>query len=306
MTIPPTRFGRAIRWVESYAGYKNESATLWHLYETGVNGGVQHPAFNNIPVYVNIPASMYCYWDHGEAARRMPWQVESYYTQEHQTLTENEFERIHMNEWVEPVTKAIPIEWWDACESRDLFGSAIPPLDWRTPIVIGADAAISHDCCALVAVSRHPLDKQVPAVRLMRIWQPRKGHPINLSDTMEATLREWIKRYNVVEVTYDKYQLHKLMSDLRGTARTKDFSQGALRAVADKHLYDLIVQRSIAHSGEMELREHVDNAAAKDTGDKYRFCKMDTSTLRGGETAKPIDALVALSMAVYRCMRLNL
>jgi phage terminase large subunit-like protein len=39
MTIPPTRHGRAIRWVESYAGYTGESPVLEQLYHQGVEEG---------------------------------------------------------------------------------------------------------------------------------------------------------------------------------------------------------------------------------------------------------------------------
>ena len=108
-------------------------------------------------------------------------------------------------------------------------------------------------------------------------------------------------------VTYDKYQLHKMMTDLRKKLLTRfhQFSQGERRALADKQFYDKIVRREISHNESPLLRAHVDNAAAKTNTGKYRFCKMDVSTIRG-ITAKPIDALVAASMADYECSRLNL
>jgi hypothetical protein len=82
MTIPPTRWGRAMRFVESYAGFTGESHVLENLYNLGVNEGQEHPAFKepeDPPVYVNKRAKLYCYWDQGPEARRLPWQNDEYY-----------------------------------------------------------------------------------------------------------------------------------------------------------------------------------------------------------------------------------
>ena len=307
MTIPPTRHGKAFRWVESYAGFSGESITLEQLYETGVKRGQRHPLFPEIPVYVNVPARMFCYWDEGEAARRMPWQTEEYYTEEAHMLTEGEFSRIHLNKWAQSVAKAIPIEWWDRLEDVVRDGHELPPLNYHEPVVLGADAAITHDCCALVAVTRHPARHSETAVRAVRVWKPPKGGSIDLEATIEAAIREFCAHYNVVMVAYDKYQLHMMMTNLRkeGLTRFFQFDQGTRRALADKQLYDKIVRREITHNGSSLLRTHVDNAAAKDNTGKYRFVKMDVSTIRGA-TAKPIDALVATSMADYEATRLNL
>ena len=40
MTIPPMLVGKAIRWVESYAGFVGESPILEQLYDKGVNEGL--------------------------------------------------------------------------------------------------------------------------------------------------------------------------------------------------------------------------------------------------------------------------
>jgi len=71
LTIPPTKWGRAIRWVESYAGFSGESDTLENLYITAVKEGTPHPDFPDLPVYTESESRMFAYWDH-EA--RMPWQ----------------------------------------------------------------------------------------------------------------------------------------------------------------------------------------------------------------------------------------
>lgn len=316
MTIPPTRWGHAIRLVESYAGYSGESHTLENLYRLGTEDGVRHPAFPDIPVYVNPNARMYCYWDQGDEARRMPWQTPEYYAEEASTLLPSEFRRIHMNFWVDPVQKAIPVEWWDRCNITEIHGpdAGMPPLNKQEPLVLGVDASVSKDCCAMVGVTRNPfLDKRDPeykkqvAVRLVRVWQPPPGGKIDLTETIEKSIREACKHYNVIEIDYDKYQMEKMARDMRkeGIARFYEFSQSGLRAVADQQLHTMIVHRRVIHNGDMVLRRHVDNASAQTSGEKLRFIKADKSESMG-RTRRPIDALVATSMAAYRCLKLVL
>lgn len=302
MTVPPTRWGRALRWVESYAGYTGESLVLENLYHIG-KSGERHPLFPDLPVSVIYSANMFFYWDEGDAARRMPWQTTDYYTQEAAVLTPSEFDRIHRNQWVDPVTKAIPIEWWDEC-----IGD-IPPLTKRSKVVMGVDASVSGDCTACVLVSRHPGKKDTVMVRAVRVWTPPRGGKMDLEATVWATLWEWYDKYDLREVTFDSYQLHNMMTRVRKAKKVKlhDFGQAGERSQADKQLLDLIVARRIVHGGDPQLRAHVDNAQAKTLTEKYRFTKQDVkqgSPL--GAQPKPIDALVALSMASDRCLHLRI
>jgi phage terminase large subunit-like protein len=237
----------------------------------------------------------------------MAWQTDEYYAQEASLLTPEEFDRIHRNQWTDPVTKAIPIEWWDRCADVKRDGKKLPPLDKKTPIVLGVDAALSHDSCAMVATSRHPNRSDEVAERATRIWVPPRGHAIDLSETVEKGVREFCEQYNVVAIVYDKYQLHKMATDLRkeGLGWFKQFDQGTKRSIADKQLLDLIIQKSITHTGNSELRTHIDNTAKKETGTRMRFVKPDQGNQQG-PTRRPIDATVALSMSAFECLRLNI
>jgi len=301
MTIPPTRWGKAIRWVESYAGYTGESLVLENLYNIG-KAGIRHPMFPDLPVYIVPEASMFVYWDEGDAARRMPWQTPAYYAQEAILHKPVEFDRIHRNMWADPVTKAVPIEWWDDCLGE------VPPLDADTKIVVAVDASVSGDCTACVAVSRDPDEKSKVMVRAVRIWTPPQGGKMDLEETVWKTLFEWKYKYNVKEVTYDSYQLHNMMTRLRKKKAFKlhDFSQAGERSRADKQLLDLIAARRIVHDGNDELRDHVNNAQTKTAAEKFRFMKPSNASNQFGTTKKPIDALVATSMAADRCLFLRL
>jgi phage terminase large subunit-like protein len=297
MTVPPTRHGLAFRWVESYAGFSGESDTLERLYTLGRVMGRRHPLYPDLPVYVNPRAGLFAYWDEDEKARRMPWQTEDYYASEASTLTPSEFRRIHMNKWVSAQTKAIPIEWWDRCQGT------MSPLDPREPVIVALDAAVSGACCAAILVSRHPERPETGiAVRGVRIFEPPPGGTHDLTETLERVVREWWEEYNVVEIAYDRFQLHKMAKDMRKEGYYfRNFSQRTDRAIADKQLYDLILRREVLHDGNMVLREHVNNAMAKNTGDqKIRFVTPD------GKILRPIDGLVALSMGAFECLRLNL
>ena len=308
MTIPPTRYGKAMRWVESYAGYTDESTVLYTLYELGVKYGRRHPSFQGPgapPCYVNAPAAQFCYWDDGDTARRMPWQTDAYYAQERSQLIAREFDRIHRNYWIDSIDKALDITWWDACRVE------VPELDAHTPVVMAVDASVSQDSTAAALISRHtdPIKaRRQTMVRKSVAWYPAPGEKIDLTNTLEKQLREWVSKYNVVCIVYDKYQLHKLMTDIRmeGIVRVREFGQQVDRSIADKQLFDMVLTIMIGHDGNQELRSHVDNAASKTIGEKFRFVKASDQLDQQGRTAKPIDLIVCISMGNHECLRLNL
>lgn len=306
MTIPPTRWGKAIRWVESYAGYSGESHTLESLYNLGVHGGIPHPAFLRHPVYINRRAGIICYWDE---LPRMPWQTPEYYAQEAEILPPDEFRRIHKNQWVDPIAKAIPIELWDECEDILLDGEELPKLDRRTPVILSIDASVSHDSSAAVLISRHPVRRRQVAIRQVHTWEPPRGGKLDLRETLWKYIKNVREKYHVIELTYDEYQMALMASDAYRILgiNTHEFGQVHDRAVADSAFYSRIIQQEITHNGNLKLREHVNNAASKQVGASgMRFIKMDDGKKRTGQTAKPIDALVAASMGSARCAYLNM
>lgn len=185
------------------------------------------------------------------------------------------------------------ILWWDQCTE------GIPQLDEDTPVVFGVDAGVSNDYFALVAVSRHPERHHDVAARLVRVWEP-KGVPLDFT-AIEGEIAELCDFYNVKQIAYDQTQLHQMMTNLGRRIWTKVFSQQGDRAVADKQLLDLIQARRLAHDGTWaDLRQALDNAdrAVDSTAHKLRIVKRKDDL--------KIDAAVACSMAVARCLSLNL
>lgn len=340
LTVSPTKYGRAIRWIESYAGYMGESELLWNLYDLAVLQGVPHPDFSDLTsegkpvVWVNEAANMFCYWDHEP---RLIWQGQEYYSQEARILVPSEFQRIHRNHWVSSVGAFIQPEWWDACQDETLT----PLLDDRTPVVVGIDAAETNDCAAIVAVTRDPNRPETDvAIRGCRIFKPVPGKSVVLlEETLGKTIQEWGAKWNIVCIPYDAFQMAKMVQDYRRGQVTIDpkelegmspeeiqehlkkiqraiqrwyykFSQQSVRAVADKQLHDMVVNRQIhwnpndrdsdisARGDDETLTKHMKQAGVAQDRGQYRIQKLSDKL--------KTDAAVALSMATERCLALIL
>lgn len=214
---------------------------------------------------------------------------------------------------------------WDRCCDPEL-----PQLDHRTAIVLGIDAAVSGDSFAAVAVSRHPLHHDRPAIRAVRIWDPRQL-PGRRVDFLEV--ERWIEEicgglcanghvrserapgcvrcmayalqdaYNVVQIVYDPYQMEATAQRLRrlGTAWLSPCDQAAGRWICDSDFHKYVLTGRLAHNGNELLREHVLNARAKlqkDEDSRMRMVKKAPN--------RKIDAAVAAAMAVERAMYLNI
>src|SRR3990167_5780859 len=311
MTIPPGKHGRAFRWVESYAGFAEESELLYSLYDLGVKQGkllwpdklyeVTNGAPAPLELYVNREAGMLCMWN---TKPRCPWQTKEYYASEQQILSPSQFDRIHRNQWVTSTETFVPMEWWFACAHP---GEEWPKIDKkRHPMVIALDAAVSDDTFGMWMGYRHPTKMEV-MTEYVRRWKPVQGHKIDFKGTAERPgpeyeLRRLLKEYNVVEVAYDPYQLHDMASRLKveGLAWFREFSQGADRLTADSQFRALIRERRFWHHGEEDFTEHIQNANAKvDIEDRRLRIVKRMEKLK-------IDLAVAASMGSAEILRLNL
>jgi len=288
MTISPNKFGYSQRWVDTYAGYKGGSPILEPLWDTAVNKGRKLPEENmaGAEVYVNDAAKILAVW---VTKHLFPWQTQEYYTSEAGILVSNEYARIHDNKWVDALTAFIPVEWWTACKTSY-------PMEPGEQMIIGVDAATTSDCFAIVMLSRREMDGTSHIyIHYCRVWYPPKGGEIDY-DECEKELKRLINEYNVLEVSYDAYQLVSMMQRLRTNefVNARAFSQGNDRLIADKRLYDTIKARQIHHQGEPDLAAHMSHAAAEiDKHDsKLRIVKPPSG--------EKIDSVVATSMATDR------
>ena len=299
-----------------------------------------------IPIWINKAASLCMYWDSGMNARRMPWQhifvpldesaneeedevrvckicrqdedkhreAEEYYVAQEKILTPQAYRRLHLNEWVGAESAFVPMELWDKCGEIHY----VAPLadNERTPLVLGADAAVTGDCFGTLAVNRCPYDNECVDIRAIKKWDPAEsGGVINL-DEPEQFLEQVSRTQNVVQIAYDPYQMANTAQRItkKGIVWMEGFNQVGDRLKADSQLYDLILNNRIHYShaegcqkGIMcscmirPLREHISNANSKTQADedsKLRIVKK--------AAGKKIDLCIALSMASYRNLYLNL
>lgn len=278
-TLSPLKYGKSLRWAETYAGFEGESPILEQLYESVVKHGTRvETDIPDLELYEN--GRTLCLWN---TVPRCPWQTSDYYAQQAAELAPEEFNRVHRNQWATSTQKFIAMEWWDACKGD------VPPLEKNEPLVIGVDAAVSHDSFAIVGVSRR---RDMIYPRYVNVWTPPKGGKIDFSEP-EAELRRLAREYNVVAIPYDPMQLEDMMQRLMRdkVAYCHAFSQGASRLEADTALYQRIVARRILHDGNPTLREHLQNSDADidNEGHKMRIVHRAPHLF--------MDGAVALSMA---------
>lgn len=228
-----------------------------------------------------------------------------------QTLTPAEIAVLLDAEWgdIEAGQPFLPnMLWWDACRED------LPQLTWREPMVIALDAATGRqltasDCFALLGVTRHPdptrADTDI-AVRFKRTWRARPGQKIDFigdedNPGPELVLRDLCERFHVICVVYDPTELHAtaLRMQREGVAWFEAFTQSSKRWESDRQLLNLIQHKRIAHDGDAELRTHIARADRKldASGKRLRIVKRIES--------QPIDLAVALSMAAWQVLYLN-
>lgn len=289
LTLSPTKFGQSFRWTDTYAGYQGESEILESLYNQAVKDN--QPLDLGIPgleAFANVNARLFVLWN---TKPRLSWQTPEYYAQESSTLLDQEFRRMHRNEWVSSVQTFVPRAWWDACRAQELA-----PLAHNDALIVALDAGVSDDCFAMVAVSRPNKKTQI---RYARKWTAPVNGKIDFAN-VEVELRKLLAEYYTLEVCYDPYQLHDFCTRMGREIRTtffREFPQGQDRIIADKQLYDAIRDKNIEHRGEPDLGEHIQNANAKTEGEnKLRIVKRSQ--------AMKIDLCVALSMANARAVKL--
>jgi phage terminase large subunit-like protein len=284
-TLSPLKFGKSLRWAESYAGIETQSPLLENAFNAGVKEGrLIDLGIPGLEIYANDSARMLALWN---TQPRCSWQTKEYYAQESATLTPEEFNRVHRNQWASNTHQFIPIQWFDDCRVESL-----PPCGG---VVVGMDAGVHDDCFAIVVVSKN-VDRI--SIREVNVWQAQNGGVVPIADVKEA-IRRICKTYHVECIAYDEYQLAFVAQELDDLAFWEVFSQGAARAVADKKLYDLIRERKIEHAGLPVLREHLLNADSKPEDDaKLRLVKRNQ--------AAKIDAVVALSQACSRALYYNI
>lgn len=296
LTPPPGRFNGlpVLRVADSYAGLLGMSETWHQLVDRGLEGeriSEDWPLFKAEGLLlfhmVGEAARVRCF--RGTDAER-----EAYYSEQRRTLRPSTFRRFHDNERTAGESAFVSQEAWDALEDPELEPLRVAdPKDTRK-VYLAVDASTSKDTTAAVGVTT---GGGLPAAVYVRVWTPKRGllrggKPTVDLAKVDKAVRALHEAKKLAVVAYDPFQLHSIaLGWERDGLPVREFPQGTLRLTSDTALFDAIQNGGLVHTGDKTLTEHVMSAAMKDTPRGLRIVKQPGS--------KPIDACVALSMALY-------
>jgi phage terminase large subunit-like protein len=193
--------------------------------------------------------------------------------------------RYRLNQWVRTAEDSwLPQGAWELCRSDE-------KLEAGQAVWVGVDMALKHDSIAVVTVGWVG-DRLVSEAK---IWLPDGG----VMDVMavESFLRELAQRFDVQEIAFDPafFQRSAEMLAEDGFPMV-EFPQSPQRMIpACGNLYELIVNRKLAHDGSPVFSDQVLSAAQR--------MKDNGWTLSKGKSKRKIDAVIALAMATDRATR---
>lgn len=232
---------------------------------------------------------------------------------------ENLFRQLRLNQWVKQSVRWMPMDAWDKCDfevdpeklkGRECYG--------------GLDLSSSTDVTAFVLVFL-PRSEEEKYEILPFFWIPedtleqrvRRDHvPYNVWKTngqvnttegnvihygyIETFIEELGTKYNIKEIAFDRWGAVQMTQNLEGMGFTVvPFGQGYKdMSPPTKELMKLVLERKLAHGGNVPLRWMMDNVFVRT--DPAGNIKMDKE-----KSTERIDGAVALVMALDRAIRNN-
>jgi phage terminase large subunit-like protein len=271
------------RLTTTHAGYENESTLLLELYKRGL-------ALPEVAPNLHAGDHLLFTWVHEPLA---PWQNESWLAEMRQLTRPIQYLRQYENRFVTSESTFIDMSNWDRCVQPNL---GAVPHNALLPVWIGVDASVKHDSSAIVCVT---YDTKAKLVRLVfhRIFQPTPEDPINFEQTIEATLIDLHKRFQVRKILADPYQMVASMQRLaREGLPIEEFAQSSPNlTAASQQLYELISGQALACYPDAAMRLAMTRTVAKETSRGWHISKEKQS--------HKIDVIVALSMACHAAVQ---
>lgn len=326
----PTR-RNSIRWLETYAGFEDESELLLSLFlriftdtteQTPTEKARPVPGLEDIqtegrPACYHIPEEgLFAFIDH---EYRQPWQqgeaFEAFLQAQAADLRETTFIRLWRNRWQASEGQFIPPEWF--ARSLTLKAGVLAPM------VVAIDASQRRATSSIVGVrkvAREFFGRVFERYQtcFVRVYDPATYHvgqdlrdmgakkgDLDLEETLAADVVK-LAQLGLIEgaVWYDPFQMHSVAMKLRKMKiPCVEFNQGTERTLADTFLYGLYKRGAIDNFPERDLEKHVTKARAKeDDKQRIRLVKGAASGVvtGGGEN----DAAVAQSMACWKASTL--
>lgn len=207
---------------------------------------------------------------------------------------ENEFRTKRLNQWVAAKAAWFPAGSWDACADEKFV------IEDGEQVVLGFDGSYSGDSTALVVVSIG--DKNW--VDVVHCWEKAREDTddwvVPIAEVEDA-IRAACKKWRVREVVCDPYRWMKSLQELeKERLPMVEFPQTPQRMMpATARFYDAVMNHDLSHSGNLDLRRHVNNAVLKTDSRGSRLSK-DTKG-----SPRKIDLAVAAVMAFDRACQLK-
>ncbi len=310
----PTR-KTSVRWIETYAGFQNESDLLIdefsRIFGSMRSDGTRNPDFTERRIQKNaepvpglehitstsgrpscwhVPGErFFMFWDD---KIRAPWITDQYMREQKAGNRHSTYVRLWQNKWQTSEGTFIEPLMWDAALTLD--------EEKLGPMVLAGDASQRNDTTALVGVEKYTAkvfgeEQERFRVKMVRVWDP-EGTDIDLEETIANYVYKIYKMGLLVGgFHYDPFQLHQVAVNLRKKGvPCVEFNQGQDRLKADSFLWKLFNDRRIDVYPNSVLEDHVKGANAKEyENEQVRIIKGTASE------SNKVDAAVALSMAVW-------
>ena len=205
------------------------------------------------------------------------------------------FKRLHLNAWVAPdVDRWIDSRKWDELADGDEIAGG-------STVFVGADGSRSYDTTC-VAWAHKATDGRIDVdARVFSVRDDVPHHVLHGGGTIdfgdvEAFLLELASRFTIAEVRYDPRFLQSIMDALAGrwhaaVAPVEPYSGG--HRLALQVFERQVLDGTLRHRGDPAIGAQVAATAVDrfDNGDPRRLRKLDRT--------RPIDASVALALAVH-------
>jgi hypothetical protein len=290
----------SIRFISSYAGWLNQSKWLWDLYLQAV-GKDQHPQGQaryvsntlDLPLYLNREAGIFCYWDSGVEARRMPWQqgvkADRYYEQQKRNLRAGAFARLHLNQWGSGDDKFISEEMWQSITDENMS----PITTGAVGLFGGWDASTKKDSTAVVFVAWDG-----NKIRLVnhKIFKPSFLKPVDFQ-LVEDYVRAIRGANHVIKIFADPHQLFSTIRKLQKEGfPVEEYAQTLPNlGMMASNLFDGFNYGTLRTYAADDLKQHALNAIAVEGPRGY--------VIKKERAAGKIDGLIALGMAVVAAVQ---
>jgi phage terminase large subunit-like protein len=270
------------RLTTTHAGYEDESTLLLEMYQRGL-------ALPEIAPDLHAGNHLLFTWSHVPLA---PWQTQEEMDKARALTRPIQYLRQYENRFVTSESSFIDMAKWDRCVNDSLGQVPFAPT---LPVHIGVDASFKHDSTAIVVV--HIDKSQMVRLCFHRIFQPTPDEPLPFEETVERTLLDLSKHYQVRKILFDPWQMQAVSQRLiKAGLPIEEFPQttGNLTA-ASQNLFDLIESQSLIVYPNAGMRLAVSRAVAKESVRGWRIAKERQS--------HKIDVVVALAMACHAAVQ---